>query len=208
MGDFQIPESLATAIRKAWPDEEVLAPHARNYGFLRRLFTRERILVKRTLPSEPTLAFWSISSDKEMTDFLFDGLLPALENEGERNPSLKGFPSDYKPLRHVLDFEQHCEWDGFSGSLTNHISGMPQVISAYRFLKLDTVAGGLARALNVAKSQTIFDDTTDEALEQAYASATNSEHEFSSDVSFRARMAAIGSFIRGNPSCFSARNEV
>jgi hypothetical protein len=207
VGEFQIPESLAIAIRKAWPDEEELAPHARKYGLLRRLFTRERILVKRTLPSEPTLAFWSISSDEDMTNFLFDGLLPALENAGTRKPMLKGFPAGYKPLRDVLHFEQHCQWDGLTGTVTNHISDMPEVISAYRFLRLKTVAEGLSRALSVAKAQRIVDDTTDDALEHAYASAANT-HEFSNAASFRVRMAAIGSFIRRNPSCFSVGNDV
>lgn len=208
MSELEIPERLAVAIRAAWPNEEVLAPHARNYGLLRRFFTRERIFVKRALPSEPTLAFWRIVGDEDLTDFLFDGLLPALNGEGSSKRSLKGYPLGYKPLRVALNFEQHVQWEGFADAVLNEISSVPAAASAYRLLGMEGEAKGLLGAHRIAKAATVQDDALVDSLTEAYCLGLGSTQVFDSDAAFRQRMTAIGEFIRQNPSSFSTRGEV
>ncbi len=200
MKRFQIPPAVAAAIRHQWPNEMVLKPEARQWGWLRRLLT-PGALVPRTLPSEPELDFWNITDDQQMADFLFDGLLPALTEHGGKGVPLKGLPAGYLPLREALEFEQHCQWEGLSGALGNFSPAqVRKVVGAYRALEMDSEADAIAAAMLVAKSTKVDDDEFDKRVTAAYALTIGSNDD--REVDYLRRLVVMGQFIRSHPEQF------
>lgn len=144
-----------------------------------------------TLKEEKT--FWNIKVDDDLEDFLFEDLLPALFDQTE----LSGLPPGYDPLVHVLEFERHCDFEGWYAVSNKTKEEMQHIIDSYKVVGLHEESEALREVL---KSYLQLADSEEEKfsdiLSAAYRKVPNSTSEPEDRVSI------LLDYVRSNPKTF------
>ena len=140
---------------------------------------------------EGELAFWTIEDDEELDEFLFGDLLPALYG----NVDLAPLPKGYASLIDVLEFERHCQFEGWT-AVSNRSSEMKRIIASYRFVGLAQEAAALTAV--VAAYEKIDDD--DEGFHDILGKAYGSVENDTPDVEDRTPI--LFTFVREHPELF------
>ena len=143
----------------------------------------------------PELQFWAIEDDRALEDFLFDDLLSGLF--GKEDVDGSKLPNGYIPLLLVLEFERHCQFEGWTAVSNKGQEGMREIIQAYQYVGLNDEAKALKAVAN-AYTELANDDHEDfhEILGNAYRSVENSTPEIED------RLPHVFAFVRKNPQLF------
>jgi hypothetical protein len=187
---LKIPESVKKAIL-----EYRAEVRAQNSG-RRKSFLFGLIKIKSGFEERPeTLGaeqeFWTIADDQQLEEFLFSDLLAALYPDGER-VLWKALPSGYAPLLLVLEFERHCDFEGWTAVSNKGVDEMREIIRSYEVLGVPSEAKALTAVL--ARFQAVGDNPDE--LGAAYSSVPN-------DMAERGdRMGKVLAFIRNHPERF------
>ncbi|WP_171159767.1 hypothetical protein [Usitatibacter palustris] len=136
------------------------------------------------------LAFWEIEDDDELDEFLSGDLLAAIY--GTDMPPL---PKGYEPLLYVLEFERHCQFEGWT-AIGNRSSDMGRIIESYRVLGLADEASALEAVVAAAEKISDNDDEYHDVLGKAYGSVANKTPDIED------RLPLIYAFVRGHPDWF------
>jgi hypothetical protein len=200
---LRIPESVEARLLAVQPRVREIAPHAHEWGLLKRVLNFREVIVERRLPLTRELAFWTIEADDDLEDFLFQNLLAAMPPH-ELHGQWQGLPAGYRPLLHVLEFERHRQFEGWT-AVTNHgVDGMKAIVRGYRELGLEAEAKALAAAAKAGGDDAAWqhlDGDEDpcprmEAIERAYAQW----HDRTDDADIP--VAPILAYVRANPGKF------
>jgi len=142
----------------------------------------------------PALRFWEIEDDSELEDFLFEDLLASVD--GMRMLDLSQMPPGYEPLITVLEFERHCQFEGWT-AVSNRADEMESIVKGYRFTGLEDEAVALSKVL-VAYNQLADDDIEEfhDILGKAYGSVKNATPEIED------RIPVILGFVREHEELF------
>ncbi|MEW6679074.1 MAG: hypothetical protein AB1421_14250 [Pseudomonadota bacterium] len=145
----------------------------------------------------PELQFWNIEDDQALEDFLFDDLLAGLDPDMDWSTLPRGYP----PLIDVLEFERHCQYEGWTAVSNKGLVEMARIIDSYRTVGLDAEARALA-AVTEAYSRLADDDHPDfhDILRQAYAGAQGQTGDF--DEGIENRLSQVLRFVRTHPDWF------
>lgn len=139
--------------------------------------------------------FWDIEDDQVLEDFLFDDLLAGLY--GESDLDWANLPPGYEPLLRVLEFERHCQFEGWTAVSNKGADEMRFICESYQVLGLDDEARALT-AVTEAYVKLGDDDHDDfhEILGQAYRTTPNETPEIED------RLPLIFAFVRAHPALF------
>jgi hypothetical protein len=142
------------------------------------------------------LQFWTMEDDDALDEFLFGDLLSGLYANDDIEWT--ALPSGYAPLVLVLEFERHCQFEGWTTISNKGETGMHEIISAYRELGLADEADALSR-VTAAYIALADDDHEDfhEILGAAYRSVPHSTPEIED------RLPLIFGYVRSNPALFA-----
>jgi hypothetical protein len=175
-----------------------LPPHAQEAGLSLEEAGGSGLLT-RPLLLDRELRFWEIKDDGELEDFLFDDLLNAFFG-GMEEPAAhewRSLPSGYRPLSMVLEFERHCQFEGWT-AVENRFEDLPDIIAAYRFVGLGDEADALVAVKDAFESLAGDDGEADErVLGTAYKSVPNATPEYED------RVPRLLAFVRANPGLFA-----
>ncbi len=156
-------------------------------------------LQTRPLVLDRELRFWEIEDDGELEDFLFDDLLNAFFG-GMEEPTArewKSLPAGYRPLSLVLEFERHCQFEGWT-AVENRFDDLLDIIASYRFVGLGDEANALAVVKDAFESLASDDDgAVENALGAAYKGVPNTTPEYED------RVPLLLGFVRANPELFA-----
>lgn len=147
----------------------------------------------KSLELDTERQFWSMEEDMALQTFLMEDLL-ALYPEA----SWQALPRGYKPLIDVLEFERHCDCEGWLSVSHKGEIEMRQIIQSYAFIGLQDEARALTAVTNAflplcgEEASPHFSKT----LSKAYRSVPNSTPERDD------RMRVVCEFVRKHPALF------
>jgi len=136
--------------------------------------------------------FWNVEDDNELEDFLFEDLLAAAFD----SPDLDLMPKGYGIILTVLEFEQHCQFEGWY-TISNRSDSMPKIISCYQQIGLEEEAMALLAVWKVYSDVSSDDvENFNELLSKAYRDIPNSTPDIED------RIPHILNFVRKNAALF------
>jgi hypothetical protein len=143
------------------------------------------------------LQFWTIEDDQTLEDFLLEDLLAGLDPDTDWST----LPQGYRPLIDVLEFERHCQFEGWTAVSNKGIVEMHRIIESYAHLGLPEEARALA-AVTEAYAGLADDEDPKfyDTLRQAYIQARGIPADF--DDSIEERLPQIFNFVRTHPEWF------
>lgn len=143
----------------------------------------------------PELQFWAIEDDEALEDFLFDDLLNALLLS--KALDWQQLPPAYIALMLVVEFERHCQFEGWTAVSNKGADEMQVIIQAYEWVGLQDEARALKAVLEAyVKLGDDQHESFHEILGQAYNSAENTTQDIED------RLPVILSFVRAHPEYF------
>lgn len=183
----RIPERVEVQIVALREHIHELNDRAKKRGSLGGFVTKPTIL------SDAELAFRTIQDDDVLDEFLGD-VLGGLYGQVE----LDELPPGYGPLVTVLEFERHCQFEGWTAVSNKGAEETVSIIESYRVVGLSDEAAALSKVL---EAYVALADDEDEAfhdkLGAAYRSMRNSTPEIED------RIPVILAYVRNNPSLFA-----
>lgn len=202
MNDLMIPQVVQEAIRRNRAYFRDLNVKAQAYNAERQTADPTGLHVGIGFVTKddglgPELQFWRIEDDEALEDFLFQDLLAGLDPDMDWNT----LPQGYQPLIDVLEFERHCQFEGWTAVSNKGVDEMRRIIESYRFFGLQDEARALS-AVTDAYSLLADDDDPSfyDVLRQAYASASRQTAEF--DECIEGRLLHLFQFVRSHPELF------
>ena len=147
-------------------------------------------------PDAADMVFWEISDDEELETYLFENLLDALDGS---DIDLESLPPGYGPLLDVLEFELHCQSDGWTAVKNKGTEELRRIIDSYCFIGLNDESRALAAVLEAYRGIVEEDKAFHEVLGQAYRSVQNS----TPDIEHR--LPIIFAYVRNNAESFGTR---
>lgn len=193
--ELLIPSKVEAALLAAQPLLRELSAEARSKGILWRIFNARSAVVTRRQPLGPELRFWTIESDEELEEFLFQRLLAAFPPPFSPEWS-EHLPRGYEPLLAVLEFERHRQFEGWTAVSNLGAAHVRSVANSYAALGLTDEAAATNR---VAARFTEIDqngESMEEELEAVYVAEVNRTS------TIEARLPLIMAYVRANPSFF------
>ena len=139
--------------------------------------------------------FWRIEDDEELEEFLFEDLLSGLYGETSKE-EWEALPSGYCPLVTVLEFERHCEFEGWT-AVENRSEELSEIIRAYEAVGLRQEARAIAVVTEAFRHFVGEPDDLHDVLSAAYHSVPNSTPDFED------RVPVILQFVRINAHLFA-----
>jgi hypothetical protein len=184
---LRIPEALESAIisYRNRVREERRAMIERSNGQLRMKAVPEEFSRERT--------FWDIEDDAVLEDFLYEDVLDLVLLGGFDAAVL---PKGYAPLINVLEFERHCQFEGWH-AVSNRSDVMPLIIQSYRFVVLADEANALTKVFEAFQTVDEESEHFHEVLTAAYGSVPNTTPEIED------RLPLILNFVRSHPEVFA-----
>jgi hypothetical protein len=202
MNDLMIPQVVQEAILRNRAYFRELNVQAQAYNAERQTADPTGIQVKIGFITKEDglgaeLQFWHIEDDQALEDFLFQDLLAGLDPDMDWNTLPKG----YQPLIDVLEFERHCQFEGWTAVSNKGVNEMRRIIESYRFIGLLDEARALSA---VTYAYSLIPDDEDpsfyDVLSQAYASASHQTAEFEDRI--EDRLPLVFQFVRTHPELF------
>ncbi len=139
------------------------------------------------------LRFWEIEDDQKLEDFLFGDLLAGLYPDAD----WESLPEGYYHLVQVLEFERHCQFEGWTTVSNKGAHEMRDIIQSYPFVGLPDEANALAAVTDAYAALASDDDERfHDALNMAHSSVPNRTPEIED------RLPVLFAFVRNNPRYF------
>lgn len=146
---------------------------------------------------EMELHFWEIQDDNELDEFLFDDLLASLDDIHFGSTEWAAFPSGYRPLIEVLEFERHQQFEGWTAISNHGPVEMFSIIESYKVFGLHDEARALSAVLDVFHDYGDTEPGFHDRMQRAYRSIGHATPDIED------RMPYIYQFIRQHSECFT-----
>lgn len=202
MATLTIPQSVQDAILRNRAHFRELDARARTHNAARQAEPPGGVSFQVGFVTKPEtldvgLQFWTIGDDQALEDFLFEDLLAGLDPETDWD----ALPRGYRPLIDVLEFERHCQFEGWTAVSNKGAEEMRRIIESYALVGLPDEARALA-AVTDAYLQLPSDEDPAfyDVLRKAYVAARGAGADF--DDRIEDRLPHVFRFVRNHPEWF------
>jgi hypothetical protein len=140
--------------------------------------------------------FWEIADDERLEDFLFHEIMEPVQLRFPDEQRL-ALPQAYRDLVAILEFESHCQFDGWTAVSNEGADRMRKIIESYRSIGLAQEAAALEAVVASYLATSDADPRFHDILGAAYSSVANDLSEFEDRLRF------ILGWVRSNGHLFA-----